>query len=121
MENNEEEDMVVKMENIEEWRDNVNDVLNLVAPSSSSSSSESPRGYGDERIDYRLYNELEFTDPENAHINHDIEEDSYQPFGFWDSRHDERDTDGRLVPSSDISDALAVALANGESNKILKR
>ena len=42
MDNNEEEDMVVKMENIEEWRDNVNDELNLVAPSSSSASSESP-------------------------------------------------------------------------------
>ena len=96
VDNNEEEDMVVKMENIEEWRDNVNDELNLVAPSSSSSSSESPRGYGDERIDYRLYNELEFTD--NAHINYDIEEDSYQPFGFWDSCHDERDTDGRPCP-----------------------
>ena len=119
--NKEEEDMAIKMENIEEWRDNVNNELNLVAPSYSSASSESPRGYGDERIDYRLYNEMLFTDPDNAHINHDIEEDSYEPFGYWDSRHDERDTDGRLVPSSDVSDALAVALANGESSKILKR
>ena len=50
-----------------------------------------------------------------------MEEDSYQPFGFWDSRHDKLNDDRRLVSPSDVSDALAVALANGDkSNKIMK-
>ena len=44
MDNQEEEDMVVKMENIEEWRDNVNNELDIVA---HSSSSEDYRAYGD--------------------------------------------------------------------------
>ena len=104
---------------IEQWRDTVNKELKLErAP---SASSDEYRAYGDERIDYRLYNEMEYTDPENSQINHDMEEDIYQPFGFWDSRKDERDIDGRLVPASDVSDALAVALANGDKvHKIRK-
>ena len=104
---------------IEQWRDTVN--KELKTESAPSSSSDEYRAYRDERINYRLYNELEYTDPENAQINHDMEEDTYQPFGFWDSRHDERDADGRLVSAPDISDALAVALANGDKiNKIRK-
>ena len=104
---------------IEQWRDTVNKELKL--ESAPSTSSDEYRAYGDERIDYRLYNEMEYTDPENSQINHDMEEDIYQPFGFWDSRKDERDIDDRLVPASDVSDALAVALANGDKvHKIRK-
>ena len=61
-----------------------------------------------------MYNELDYTDPDNAEINHDMEEDSYQLFGFWDSHYDERDADEKVIPASDVSDALAVTLANGD-------
>ena len=44
--------------------------------STPSSSSEEYLAYGNERIDYQLYNELDYTDPDNAGINHDMEEDS---------------------------------------------
>ena len=58
-----------------ERRDTVNEELGIEIK--TSTSTEEYLLYGDENIEYRLYNELDYTGQDNANINHDMEEDSF--------------------------------------------